>query len=232
MNIIAFIFARGGSKGLPGKNIRPFMGKPLIAWAIEHAKAVERIRRVIVSTDSQDIAEVAMAYGAEVPFIRPARLATDDVPEWLAWRHAMQYINDTEGSLPDLMVSVPATSPLRKPEDIERCIDEYVRSSSDIVVTVAKAYRNPYYNMVVRNEDGSVSLVNPPASNLGTRQSAPVVYDMTTVAYVVRPQFIFDRNYIFSGNVSAVEIPKERSVDIDDEYDFTLAEFLFQKNKF
>jgi len=120
---VAFIFARGGSKGLPGKNIKMFAGKPLIAWAIEHAHAAEGIRRVIVSTDSKEIATVATRYGAEVPFMRPSHLAKDDSPEWLSWRHALEFIRDDEGSFPSAMVSVPVTAPLRQPVDIERCLE-------------------------------------------------------------------------------------------------------------
>ena len=92
MKVIAFIFARGGSKGLPGKNVRPLAGKPLIAWSIEHARAVERIDRIIVSTDSHEIADVARQNGAEVPFMRPKDLSSDTSPEWLAWRHALNYL--------------------------------------------------------------------------------------------------------------------------------------------
>ena len=102
MKAVAVIFARGGSKGLPGKNIRPLAGKPLIAWAIEHALAVKRIDRVIVSTDSEEIAAVAREYGAEVPFLRPAELARDDSPEWLAWRHALNYFLNVDGVLPEV----------------------------------------------------------------------------------------------------------------------------------
>ena len=95
MNAVGFIFARGGSKGLPGKNIRPLAGKPLIAWAIDCAKSVQRIRRIIVSTDSDEIANVALKYGAEVPFMRPADLAEDNSSEWMAWIHALNYLNET-----------------------------------------------------------------------------------------------------------------------------------------
>jgi len=98
MKAVAFIFARGGSKGLPGKNTRMLNGKPLIAWSIGHAQAVPRIERVIVSTDSPDIAAVAIQYGAEVPFLRPAELARDDSPEWLAWRHALNYLRTAQGA--------------------------------------------------------------------------------------------------------------------------------------
>ena len=125
MKTVAFIFARGGSKGLPGKNIRPLVGKPLIAWSIEHALAVKRIERIIVSTDSEEIATVARNYYAEVPFFRPAELAQDDSPEWLAWQHALNYLFETSGVLPEVMVSVPTTAPLRLAIDIENCLDEY-----------------------------------------------------------------------------------------------------------
>ena len=124
MRVVALICARGGSKGLPGKNIRPLAGKPLIAWAIEQARAVKRIGRVIVSTDSEEIAAVARQAGAEVPFLRPAELAQDKSPEWLVWRHALDYLKVNEGSYPDALIVVPATAPLRAVADLERCLDE------------------------------------------------------------------------------------------------------------
>ena len=231
MNIVAFIFARGGSKGLPGKNIRPFAGKPLIAWAIEQAKAVSRIRRVIVSTDSQDIAEVALAYGAEVPFIRPAHLATDDAPEWLAWRHALAFFQETEGVLPDGMVSVPVTAPLRQSADIENCLDIFAMGDTDMVITVTEARRNPYFNMVKTNADGTVGLVIPPLNSIARRQDAPIVYDMATVAYVAKPTFVIAHSSIFEGRVRAVQVPIERAIDIDTLFDFQIAELLMQQVK-
>jgi CMP-N-acetylneuraminic acid synthetase len=226
MNAIAFIFARGGSKGLPGKNIRLLGGKPLIAWSIEHALSVKRIQRVIVSTDSEDIANVARHYGAETPFIRPAELASDDSPEWLAWRHALNYLSDTTGKLPDAMVSVPATAPLRLPIDIENCLDEYEKGNVDMVITVTDAHRSPYFNMVKINADGTVGLVNPPQSAIARRQDAPLVYDVATVCYVTSPKFVLTHNSTFDGRVTAVHVPTERSVDIDTLLDFQIAESL------
>ncbi len=224
MKIIAFIFARGGSKGLPGKNVRPLAGKPLIAWSIEHARAVQRIDRIIVSTDSQEIADVARQYGAEVPFIRPQALASDTSPEWLAWRHALNYLLATEGHLPDVMVSIPSTAPLRLPLDIENCLDEYEKGNVDVIITVSDAHRSPYFNMVKENTDGTVGLVNPPESVIERRQDAPNVYDMATVAYVVRSEFVIRNNSIFEGRVRAVNVPAERAVDIDTLFDFKIAE--------
>lgn len=148
MNIVGFIFARGGSKGLPGKNVRLLSGKPLIAWSIEQAKAVGRIQRVIVSTDSEEIAAVAREYRAEVPFMRPSKLANDNSPEWLAWRHALSYLEESEGALPDIMISIPATAPLRLPVDVESCLNEYLKGGADLVITMTDAHRNPYFNML------------------------------------------------------------------------------------
>lgn len=231
MNVVAFIFARGGSKGLPGKNIRPLGGKPLIAWSIEHALAVSRIGRVIVSTDSEEIAAVARHHGAEVPFIRPAELARDDSPEWLAWRHALTFLQDAEGVLPDAMLSVPTTAPLRHPIDLENCLDEFAKGDADTVITVSDAHRNPWFNMVKENPDGSVGLVIGPHTGITRRQDAPAVFDMATVAYVVRPQFVLQQMGVFRGRVRAVKVPVERAIDIDTLFDFELAEFLLARRE-
>ena len=226
MKVIAFIFARGGSKGLPGKNVRPLAGKPLIAWSIEHARAVERIDRIIVSTDSQEIADVARQNGAEVPFMRPKDLSSDTSPEWLAWRHALNYLLETEGTLPDVMVSIPATAPLRLPLDIENCLDEFEKGDADMVITVTDAHRSPYFNMVKEHADGTVGLVIPPQTEICRRQDAPAVYDMATVAYVVSPEFVMTHKSTFEGRVRAVHVPLERAVDIDTLMDFRIAESL------
>ena len=228
MKAVAFIFARGGSKGLPGKNIRPLNGKPLIAWSIQHALAVKRIDRVIVSTDSEEIAELARQYGAEVPFMRPAELAGDNSPEWLAWRHALNYLNESIGLLPEVMVSVPTTAPLRLPIDIENCLDEYEKGYADIVITVTDAHRSPYFNMVKINADDSVGLVNPPQTTIARRQDVPVVYDMATVCYVANPEFVMTHNSTFEGRVKAIHVPTERAIDIDTLLDFQIAECLLK----
>jgi CMP-N-acetylneuraminic acid synthetase len=226
MKAFAFIFARGGSKGLPCKNIRPLGGKPLIAWSIEHAIAVSRIERVIVSTDSEEIAAVARDYGAEVPFIRPAELAQDDSPEWLAWRHALNYLCETTGALPEIMVSVPNTAPLRLPVDIENGLDEYEKGDADMVITITDAHRSPFFNMVKTNTDGTVGQVNPPQSAVARRQDAPVVYDMTTVCYVANSEFVMTHYATFEGRMKVVHVPIERAIDIDTLLDFKIAESL------
>jgi len=227
----AFIFARGGSKGLTDKNIRPLLGKPLIAWSIEHAIAVNRIERVFVSTDSEEIMKVARQYGAEVPFQRPVHLSQDDSPEWLAWRHALNYLKDKEGWLPDVMISVPATSPLRLSIDIENCLDEFEKGDVDAIVTVTESHKSPYFNMVKKNKDGTVTLLMPSQLGLSRRQDAPTVYDISTVAYAIRPDFVFTHNSLFEGKVRAVHVPLERSIDIDTMMDFKMVEFFLAERK-
>lgn len=229
--IVACIFARGGSKGLPGKNIKKLAGKPLLAWSIEHARAVPRIERVIVSTDSEEIAAVARAHGAEVPFLRPPELARDDSPEWLAWRHALEFLKRDEGTLPEAMVSLPTTSPLRVPEDIENCLDVFERDWPDMVITVTEARRSPYFNMVTVDEVGSARLVIPPATGITRRQDAPLVHDITTVVYVARPEFVLAHQGLFEGRISAVHVPPERALDVDTPLDFRMAECMMEKEE-
>ncbi len=216
---------------MPGKNIRRLAGKPLIAWSIEHALAVKCIERVIVSTDSEEIAATARDFGAEVPFMRPVELARDETPEWLAWRHALAFVQETEGALPEAMLSVPTTAPLRLPIDLENCLDEFFKGDADMVITVSDSYRNPWFNMVKKKSNGTVGLVNDTASGITRRQDAPVVFDMTTVAYVARPHFVMQQVGIFSGRVRAVLVPVERAIDIDTLFDFELAEFLIRRRK-
>ena len=228
MNYIALICARGGSKGLPDKNIRPLGGKPLISWSIDIAKKVDRISKVIVSTDSEGIVKIAKKYGAEVPFIRPIELAQDNSPEWLVWKHALEYLSKNKQMKIDALVIIPPTAPLRHVDDINNCLDEFEKGQVDIVITVSEAHRNPYFNMIVNNKDGYSSLVIKPESQVTRRQDAPVVFDMTTVDYVVRPQFLNESSSIFSGRVKSVCIPQDRAIDIDTLLDFKIAESLIK----
>ncbi|MFT3858154.1 MAG: acylneuraminate cytidylyltransferase family protein [Aquabacterium sp.] len=221
--IIAFVFARGGSKGLPRKNVLPLGGKPLIAHAIDTAHAVGRISKVIVSTDDEEIADVARRAGAEVPFMRPPGLATDDAPEWLAWQHAIRFMRDAGEKL-DVFLSLPATSPLRLPADVARCLDMLEQPGTDIVITVREAERSPYFNMVRKQADGTVRLALE--GQYHRRQDAPVLFDITTVAYAARADFILSANRIFDGKVRAVEVPRERALDIDTAFDLTVGEAL------
>lgn len=228
---ISFIFARGGSKGVPGKNVKLLDGKPLIAHSIQVAKDCPGLEKVIVSTDDAQIAAVAREHGAEVPFMRPPELATDTAPEWLAWRHAVDWSLREFGKF-DAFVSLPATSPFRNVADVEACIDVLRRDPrTDAVITVKDAERSPYFNMVSLDEYGYAGLVCKPAGSISRRQDAPAVYDITTVAYAVRPDFILRANRLFDGNIRTVTVPAERALDIDTPYDFLLAEAIAEIRK-
>lgn len=222
MKTYAFIFARGGSKGLPGKNIKALAGKPLLQYSIDTALASTSIDKVFVSTDDEKIAEVGRKCGAVV-IPRPAELANDDTPEWLAWRHAIEWVTMHHGAFENF-VSLPATSPLRSVEDVDKAIIKREQKNADICIAVTPASRSPYFNMVKNTEDGYIELVNKPVGDVFRRQDAPVVYDITTVVYVTTPDFIMKNYGLFSGKVVSIEVPKCRAVDIDDIYDFKFAE--------
>jgi CMP-N-acetylneuraminic acid synthetase len=225
MKYIVLICARGGSNGLPGKNIKPLNGVPLIGLSINIAKKINRASRIIVSTDSEEIAATAIEFGAEVPFMRPKELALDDSPEWLAWRHAITYLENQKNEIIDNLIVLPATAPLRALEDVNNCIDEFEKGDVDSIITVSEAKRSPYFNMIANDNNGYSSLV---INNnvISRRQDSPKVYDMTTVAYIIKSKFIKNNNGIFEGKVRSVCIPEERAIDIDTILDFKIAEYL------
>lgn len=221
--VFAFVFARGGSKGLPRKNVLPLGGIPLVAHSIEVAKHVEGVDRVFVSTDDAEIKEVATRFGAEV-IDRPAELARDDAPEFEAWRHAISYLRE-KGEEFDVFLSLPATSPLRAVSDVDACL-KALDDDTDVVITVTPASRSPYFNMVSRDSDGNCKILSP-SSGYVRRQDVPEAFDITTVAYAVKKQFILGHNRVFDGKVRSVVVPKERAVDIDDYWDYKFAEVLY-----
>jgi N-acylneuraminate cytidylyltransferase len=228
MKTYAFIFARGGSKGLPGKNIKPLAGKPLISYSIDTALATDEISKVFVSTDDLEIANVAKKGGAEV-IIRPHELATDQSPEWLSWRHAINWVQDKYGQFDDF-ISLPATSPLRSIEDVKNAIRKRKQAKADICISVTPASRSPYFNMVKLVDSNFVELVNTTSAEVTRRQDAPEVFDITTVVYATTPDFVLNCYGLFDGKVTSIEVPKLRAVDIDDIYDFKLAEAMLQEN--
>jgi len=226
MTTFAFIFARGGSKGVPGKNIKEMCGKPLIAYSIEIAQEIDGIEKIFVSTEDDNIATIAKKYGADI-IPRPSNLAQDDSPEWLAWQHAIKWLVD-RGDYFDIFISLPATSPLRNNNDITQCI-ALLDEKTDVVIGITGANRSPWFNMVQENDSGFVDVLMKNGNRYTRRQDTPVIFDMTTVAYVSRPKFITNFTGIFEGKVKGVEIPAERALDIDTELDFQIAEFLINK---
>ena len=229
--IYAWIFARGGSKGLPGKNIRSLCGKPLIAYAIETAQKSRFIKDVFVSTDNPDIAAVAEQYGAIVPFLRPAELSTDTANERMAWRHAVEWMHSQDKYKPmDIMVSLPTTSPLRTPEEVDSAIELYLKGEADTVIAVSKSSRHPAFNMVYVDENKYAKVILSQYEEwIPNRQAYPVAYDITTAVYVSGCDFIMNTDSYLKGRVQAIEIPEDHGVDIDTLLDFQQAELLLNE---
>jgi N-acylneuraminate cytidylyltransferase len=222
--IAAGIFARGGSKGLPGKNLRIVAGKSLLVRAIETARAVPGIARLFVSTDDALIAAVAEANGVEVPFMRPKHLAGDQVAEWASWQHAVRALS-TQAKI-DVLLVIPTTAPVRHTEDVVGCLDLLLKTGDDVSFAVTPAHRNPYFNMVTLTPAGRAQLALRGDRAVVTRQSAPPMYDMTTIAYAVRTDFLLAAESWLEGRARALVVPVERSLDIDTEFDLRIAEYL------
>ncbi|MGE4348919.1 MAG: acylneuraminate cytidylyltransferase family protein [Candidatus Berkiella sp.] len=228
-NLTAFIFARGGSKGIPNKNIQLLNGIPLIGYAIRAALESQYISKVIVSTDCEKIAAIARDFGAETPFLRPDALATDLSPELLAWRHAIEMEKDFFQNKDVPFISLPATSPLRNSEDIDAALNKYFahQDTTDLVLAITESRRNPYLNMVTVRDDDFLSIVIEGAQGI-RRQDVPQTYDISTSVYVANPAYLLQCKKIIEGRVRYILVPPERSIDIDDEYDFYLAELLLK----
>ena len=226
MNIVAFIFARGGSKGLPRKNIKLFSGKPLIAHTITKAIESNLFSDVVVSTDSEEIARISKEYGASVPFMRPSSLAGDESGEWLSWKHA---INNYKGKI-DCFIALPCTSPLRNYQTVEKMIDYYKSNEFDAVLGVTKSNHSPNFNMVIKNDKGAVKIMNQSKTQINRRQDAEECYMITTYAYITSADYVTRSDSLFYGTVGGFEVAKDESIDIDDEYDFNIASYIYSKN--
>ncbi len=218
---IAFVFARGGSKGLPNKNIREFKGKPLIAYSIDFALNSKLIDDVVVSTDSEEIAEIAKKFGATVPFLRPSELAQDSSPEAKAWQHAAGFYSKNIQKF-DCFLSLPAVSPLRLHSDLEKILQKLNETEADFAYTAVKSDANPYFNLVEETSPGIFSLCKK--SNAHRRQDVRSVFQIIPLIYAAKYSSVMDYNGLFEGKTTMIEIPKSRAIDIDDIYDFKYLE--------
>jgi N-acylneuraminate cytidylyltransferase/CMP-N,N'-diacetyllegionaminic acid synthase len=230
--ILATICCRGGSKGVPGKNIKPLKGKPLIAYTIESAKKSSLVNDLIISTDDARIADVAKQYGAAVPFIRPADLASDTASKWPVFIHAVEEYEKLTGKTVDYLVDLDVTVPLKTAEDIDGAIRLALSDQSvDVVITGYEPERNPYFNMMEINKDGYAEIVKKADKPIVRRQDAPAVYSLTPAAYVVKKSALYDYEHWSKAKCKIYTMPRERAVDIDTEIDFKIVEFLMDYNK-
>lgn len=230
MSILITICARGGSQGVKDKNIRPLMGRPLIAHTIACAKAWGRADRLVVSTDSERIAEVARAEGVEVPFLRPAPLGKGDVPKLAVIRHALHEVERIAGQPMDVVVDLDVTAPLRRPTDIENAYRLLLEKNAETVMSVVNARKNPYYNVVEPDARGFVHLSKPPDGSITCRQNAPPVYDMNASIHIYRRPYVLNEQnkHVISDRAAAYIMDDLCAVDIDTEFDFLFVESLLK----
>ena len=229
-NILAIIPARGGAKGLPGKNLKELCGKPLIAWTIEQAKSCSDIDKTIVSTDDEKIAEVAGKYGAEVPFMRPAKLANDIALTIGVLFHAINWLKEHEDYQPKNILLLQPTSPLRTVEDIEGAIQMLMDKNIRSVVSVCKTDHHPWWSNTLPENGNIKDFLRPEALNK-RRQDLPVFYRLNGAIYLADTDYLHECNGFLGPDTFAYKMLKSRSVDIDSELDFKLAGLLLQENE-
>ncbi|WP_306534962.1 cytidylyltransferase domain-containing protein [Geobacter sp.] len=224
--VLAIIPARGGSKGVPRKNIREVAQKPMIAWTIEEAKNSRYIDRLIVSTDDQEIADVALKWNCEVPFLRPKELGLDDTPGIVPVLHALNALPERY----DLVVLLQPTSPLRSIEDIDSCIRLITETEAKSCVSVVEPDKSPYWMYKI---DDTGTLVPLFSGEWGRRQDLPQVYALNGAVYVAETDWLLSGNGLVTDKTVAYRMPKERSLDIDTESDLSYFEvvILNRRNK-
>ena len=227
-NVLCTICARGGSKGVKNKNIKEFLGKPLIAYTIEQAKACGLFEHIVISTDSDDIAEIGKEFGAEVFFKRDAKMSSDTAGKLEVIKDAFirseEYYNKTF----DYLIDLDATAPLRNVEDIINSFNQFLDANNDNLITAMPSRRSPYFNLVELDTDGRVDLSKKLDVTILRRQDAPRSYDMNASIYIWKRDVILNQNSIFLKNTGLYVMPEERSIDIDSELDFKFVEFLMR----
>ena len=229
MKRLCTVCARGGSKGVKGKNVRLLLGKPLIAHTVETAKASQLFDLIAVSSDSDEILEAAQVAGCDYLIRRPDEMATDQAGKLPAIRHCAAEVERISGLRFDTFVDLDATSPLRTPDDIVKAVLLLEESGADNVITAMPARRSPYFNLVELDDEGIAHLSKPLKMPILRRQDAPKCFDMNASIYVWRHDVLFTCDTIFNGATRLYVMPEERSIDIDSELDFRFVEFLMSE---
>lgn len=226
LRTVVVIPARGGSKGIPHKNIVDLAGKPLIAYTIQAALKSKNSQRVIVSTDDVKIAEVAKSYGAEVPFLRPAELAKDDTPSLLVIQHAVKYVEENEGHKVDVIVILQPTSPLRSEKYIDEAIEILLRTGADSVVTVCEVKHHPFWSFTAKGD--RLYPFSKKGITISKRQDLPEIYAVNGAVYAVRRNVLFEQNSLRGKDSRKVVMSYEESLDIDNYFDLFIAEMMLK----
>jgi CMP-N,N'-diacetyllegionaminic acid synthase len=223
--VLGAICARGGSKGVPRKNLREVAGRPLIAHAIRCALACPALDALAVSTDDAEIARVALQWGAPAALPRPAELARDDSSKGV-FRHLVEAWERSDGRRVDVLVDLDVGVPMRTPADIDACVRELVSTDVEVVATAYPAERNPYFNMVESLADGSVRIVAGRDRPVTRRQDAPVVHALSPAVWAVRRDALWRHEHWSRARMRVHLVPRERAIDIDTELDLRMVEFL------
>jgi CMP-N,N'-diacetyllegionaminic acid synthase len=229
MKVLGVVTARGGSKGLPGKNLKLLAGKPLLAYTVEAARASNALDAVILSTEDEQIAELGRQLGCDVPFMRPRDLAQDDTPHLPVIQHAVRWMAERASYSPDAVMILQPTSPLRKPEDIRGAVELLERSGADSVVSASEvpAHAHPMRALRLDDKGAAVLFVNGERvrRRINRRQDLPAAWVMNGAIYVCRTYLLFaDDPSLYGDRVVAYPMPAERGLSIDDARDFAEAE--------
>lgn len=230
LNILGILPARGGSKGIPGKNLRMLCGRPLLAWAAAALVDAPSVNRAICSTDDDSIADAALASGLEIPFLRPYKLATDEVPVVDVIRHALDRLDDPDEPYTHIAL-VQATTPTVTIDDIEAAINLVRSGNADTVISGYHAGMNHPAIMYTLNEEGYVSWLFGDGRHAQRRQDFPAVFVRTGVIYVASTKIIRERGVLYGDRIRALIVDEERSLTIDEERDFRLAQILMGDKK-
>lgn len=223
ISILAIIPARGGSKGVPRKNIRDLAGKPLIAWTIESAKQSKYIDKIILSSEDSEIIQVARQYGCEVPFVRPEHLAVDETTSAEVILHALDMLPHY-----DLVVMLQPTSPLRLAEDIDKCIEKLILEKATACVSVSESSQSPYW-MYTFDKSEKLHPIMKHDSIIPRRQELPSVYALNGAVYVAYTSWFKQSQSFLTNETIGFVMPENRSYDIDKEIDFLLCDWFISK---
>ena len=223
-SILGIIPARGGSKGIPRKNILDIAGKPLIGWSIEEGLKSKYIDRLVLSTEDKEIAEIALKNGVEVPFLRPLELASDTASGVAPVIHMLETLPEKY----DYVVLLQPTSPLRTVEDIDGCIEQCINLNANCCISMSKANTNPYLAFSISN-DNHLDFIIKRDKYYTTRQQLPTAYEPNGAIYVAKCDWIRKTNKYLTEETIGYIMPKERSLDVDDYFDFELCDMLLKK---
>ncbi|DAB27736.1 MAG: flagellar modification protein B [Sulfurimonas sp. RIFOXYD12_FULL_33_39] len=230
MKVLCTICARGGSKGVKNKNIRLINSKPLIAYTIEQAKESKLFEHVVISTDSDEIADISKKYGAEVFFKRDARMASDTAGKLEVIRDAFMRSEEHYKEQFDYLIDLDATAPLRSVKDIIDSFKQFLDNNNDNLITAMPSRRSPYFNLIEQDDTGRIFVSKKLQNSILRRQDSPKTYDMNASIYIWKRDTILHKESVFLEKTGLYVMPEERSIDIDSELDFKFVEFIMGQN--